>query len=99
MLSALENITIGEKDPQEWILGKEETLDLSTSLYTKYCKLWNPKKEMVQKTRTCSYTQSPVTDADEGNWTFAYGIEGKLLEDIAVQEVTVIEKSKGKSLL
>ena len=90
MLSELDEIDTGEKDPLTWILGEKGTLYDSTNQYIRHCELWNPKKEVVQSGPFCSYTQNTVTDADEGNWTFVYRVEGKLLEDKAVQEVRVI---------
>jgi hypothetical protein len=62
-----------------------------TTQHTKYCEIWNPKKELVQ--RACSYTQNIVTDADEGNWTVVFGTDGKLTEETLVQEIDV-RKSK-----
>jgi hypothetical protein len=60
-----------------------------TTQHTKYCEIWNPKKELVQ--RACSYTQNIVTDADEGNWTFVFGIDGKLAEETLVLQIIVIK--------
>jgi hypothetical protein len=53
---------------------------------------------MVHHGEFCDYTQDIVTEAHEGNWTFVYGIEGKLLEERIVQKIRVT-KSKGTRLL
>lgn len=61
---------------------------------SKYCELWNPNNELVQRSPSdCSYTQNIVTDADNGNWTIVFGMNGKLTEDKFIQKIKVI---KGK---
>lgn len=42
----------------------------------------------------CSYTQNIVTDADNGNWTFVIGKNGKLMEETFIQEIKVIKGKK-----
>jgi len=98
MLSALSKFEFGKEPPQEWLIGERNTIYRPQYPYSKYCELWNPQKKMIQRGLVCSYTQSTVTDADEGNWTFAFGIDGKLLEDTIVQEI-IVKRSKGTSLL
>jgi hypothetical protein len=98
MLSALDTFDTGEEPPQEWWVGQKGSLNRQPHSQINYCEFWNPKKEMVQRGRFCDYTQSIVTDADDGNWTFVYGMDGKLLEGTIVQEITVTE-GKGTSLL
>jgi hypothetical protein len=97
MLSALNTFDIGEKPPQEWVIGETRILSMYYP-HSKYCELWNPQKKIVQRERNCFYTQETVTDADEGNWTFVFGINGKLLEDTTVQEI-IVNKSKDTRLL
>jgi hypothetical protein len=66
---------------------------------SKYCELWNPKKELVQRmVPYCAYTQPVVTDADEGNWTIVFGVDGKFSEESFTQEIKVI-KGKQNCLL
>jgi hypothetical protein len=61
---------------------------------SKYCELWNPRKELVQRTLlSCGYAQRIVTDADNGNWTIVFGVNGKFSEESFTQEIKVI---KGK---
>jgi hypothetical protein len=60
----------------------------------KYCEVRNPRKELVQRTSSgCYYTQPIVTDADNGNWTFVFGVDGMFSEQSFTQEIKVI---KGK---
>jgi hypothetical protein len=98
MLSALDTFDTGEDPQQEWWVGESEGLYKDPHPNKKYCEVWNPKKEMVHRESICNYTQSIVTDADDGNWTFVYGTHGKLLENTIVQKITV-SKGKGTSLL
>jgi len=107
----LNTFDIGEEPPQEWVIGETKSISRPKYPYSKYCELWNPQKKMVQRESVCSYTQRFVTDADEGNWTFVFGIGGKILEDTIVQEIIVTKRdlqatvsdservSGGKSLL
>jgi len=85
----LNTFDTGEVPPQEWVIGESGTINRPRYPFSKYCELWNPQKKMVQHQQVCNYTQRPVTDADEGNWTFVFGIDGKLLEDTIIQEITV----------
>ena len=98
MLSALSIFDIEEEPPQDWVIGEAHSINSPQYPRRKYCELWNPQKKMIQSGLNCSFTQSTVTDADEGNWTFAFGIDGKLLEDTIVQEI-IVKRSKGTSLL
>ena len=93
MLSGLDTIITGEMNPKEWNFGKRESLTMPNQYQSQYCELWNPRKELVQQATVCTYTQEIVTDADEGNWTFVFGINGKLSEYRAVQKINV---AKGK---
>jgi hypothetical protein len=90
---------INTGDREEWFVGEKYNLYKKIS-HSKYCELWNPKKEMVQRTsyEYCDYTHDFVTDADDGNWTFIFGINGKLSEETVVQEIQV-KKSKENNLL
>jgi hypothetical protein len=98
MLSALGIFDTGEVPPKELMIGESIRLYRPGYPFSKYCELWNPQKEMVQRERICYYTQNIVTDADDGNWTFVFGIDGKILENTIVQEI-IVKKSKGTSLL
>jgi hypothetical protein len=98
MLSALDTFDTGEKPPQEWWVGERKILSGQQYPYSKYCELWNPKKEMVQRNSDCFYIKEIVNDNDDGNWTYVYGINGKVLEDTIVRKITV-NKGKGTSLL
>jgi hypothetical protein len=93
MFSGLDTIITGETNPEVWDFGKQGSLIMPNLQHSQYCELWNPRKELVQQARVCIYTQEIVTDADEGNWTFVFGINGKLSEDRAVQKIIV---TKGK---
>jgi len=89
------------KSPVDWFFGGTETISGPQYPYSKYCEIWSPQNKMVQRgsgNPVCSYQQDVVTYVDEGNWTFVFGIDGKLFEDTIVKEV-IIKKSKGTSLL
>jgi hypothetical protein len=100
MLSALDTFDIEEEPPLEWLIGERNGLYRLKYPESKYCELWNPQKELVHRGNElyCGYTQSIVTDADDGNWTFVFGIDGKILEDTTFQEI-IVKKSKDTSLL
>jgi hypothetical protein len=68
---------------------------------SKYCELWNPREELVLRKLypyPCDYTQHIVTDADNGNWTFVFGVNGKFSEDTFIQEIKVIKGKKNDLL-
>ncbi|GFG31858.1 hypothetical protein Cfor_09172, partial [Coptotermes formosanus] len=85
----LDQINSGEIPAKEWLIGDTQALDIPKQPYSKYCEIWNPRKELVQRASVCNYTQNIVTDADEGNWTFVFGIDGKLTNETLVQEIDV----------
>jgi C1A family cysteine protease len=94
----LDQISSGEIPTKEWLIGDTQTLYLSKQPYSKYCELWNPRKELVQRASVCNYKQPFVTDADEGNWTFVFGIYGKLSEETLVQEIDVKKSKENNSV-
>jgi hypothetical protein len=98
MLSALNTFDTGNEPPEEWWVGESKTLRRLPYPRKTYCEIWNPQKERVPTSPNCEYTQSTVTDADDGNWTFVYGTDVKLLEDRIVKKITV-NKGKDTSLL
>jgi hypothetical protein len=98
MLSALSKFEFGKEPPQEWLIGERNTIYRPQYPYSKYCELWKPQKKKIQRELDCNFAPTFVTDADEGNWTFAFGIYGKLLENKIVQEI-IVKRSKGTSLL
>jgi hypothetical protein len=98
MLSALAILETVMRPPVVWIIGERGTLGSTLYPYSKYCEIWNAQKEMVHRGSVCGYTQDFVTEADNGNWTFVVGIDGKLLEERIVQEI-IVTKSKGTRLL
>jgi hypothetical protein len=98
MLSALSIFDIGQEPPHDWVIGEAHSINRPQYPRRKYCELWNPQKKMIQRGLDCNFAPTFVTDADEGNWTFAFGIDGKLLEDTIVQEI-IVKRSKGTSLL
>jgi hypothetical protein len=91
IFSALDEINTGPNPLLIWRFGEQGTLSMTTQP-TKYCEIWNPKKELVQ--RACNYTQNIVTDADRGDWTFVFGIDGKLKNETLVQRVAVLESKE-----
>lgn len=92
----LKNIDTRPRPPIEWIFGETGTVSMSRS-NSKYCEIWNPNKELVQRELACNYTKDIVTDADNGKWTIVFGMNGKLTEDKFIQEIKVI-KGKENSL-
>jgi hypothetical protein len=98
-LSVLEDIDTGPRLPIEWTFGKSGTVSMSQP-NSKYCELWNPKKERVQLvTSGCNYTQHVVTDVDDGNWTIVFGMNGKLSEETCIQRIIVTKGKETNSLL
>jgi hypothetical protein len=80
--------------PIEWTFGGVGTLS-KPQTNSKYCEIWNPNKQLVpHMPGACSYTQNIVTDADNGNWTFVIGKNGKLMEETFIQEIKVIKGKK-----
>lgn len=91
-VTLLNNIDSTPRPPIEWPFGGEGILSMSHT-YSKYCEIRNPKKELVHRQVTyCVYTQRIVTDADDGNWTIVFGVDGKFAEESFTQEIKVIKE-------
>ncbi|XP_033610839.1 uncharacterized protein LOC111873065 isoform X3 [Cryptotermes secundus] len=91
-VTPLSSINTRPRPPIEWPFGGPGSVSMSHA-NSKYCELWNPRKELVQHTLSgCNYVQSIVTDADNGNWTFVFGVNGKFSEESFTQEIKVIKE-------
>jgi hypothetical protein len=81
-----------------WVGEKGRELNMTDYSHSKYYEVCNPKKEKACVQPDCNYTKEIVTDTDNGNWTFLFGIDGKLMED-TIDKKIIVRKGKGTRLL